>query len=253
MLPMKSLLPTLGGWGLMLCLLPSGVLAQTADTVHYEKCFTLLEADPAKAREYAARWQIETGSVGSMHCAAVAMAALGAHKEAAKMLGEVATSQNKLSDAERAELLIMAGDMWLEKAQLGLARQAYRKAITFNESDPSAWEGLARAEAADSNWPSVVAALDQALKHSPDDPTFMALRAAAHRQNGNLTAALADATRATELLPEEPLGWFELGAAARQSGDKAKARDAWLRASQLDPDGSAGEMARRNLQSIDLN
>lgn len=221
-----------------------------AQSSQYEECVDLAAQDPAAAREKAAQWEAVGGGGEAQHCAAVALVALGAEKEAAKLLTELGVEATNLPIEDRAAALNLAGELWLRNGQGLLARETFLRAGQLSPNDRAPLLGAAKAAAAIEDWNAARDSLTRALELNPSDGEALTLRAAAYRLMGETSNALDDAVKATRLAPEAAIAWFERGAAERALGSKAAAQEAWLRASILDPDGPAGELARTNLQLL---
>ncbi|MCI4660515.1 MAG: tetratricopeptide repeat protein [Neomegalonema sp.] len=218
----------------------------------YRKCLALAEEDPATAREAAARWEAIGGGVHARHCSAMALMGLGADKQAAQYLTELGTAEGTLSAPDRAAALRTAGQLWLQVGQPQLSQQTFAAAYKLTPSDAAPLIGMARAAAALGAYDQAQKYLSDAQALSPGDPQILTLRAAARRRLGDLENALTDARLATELKADNALAWFERGSAELALGLRIDAQESFLQASTLDPAGTAGEMARIQLQQLVL-
>ncbi|MFO1142375.1 MAG: hypothetical protein U1E59_08295 [Amaricoccus sp.] len=217
-----------------------------------DECAAAVAADPATAREDAAVWLRLGGGVPARLCEASALAALGAHQTAAELLSAVGTNPNRAMPANaRAVILADAARQWLAADRPDLARQALADADKLTEPDGDRRLLLARAAAAQGDWPAAQAALEAEIAAVPDDAVAHALLAATLRNRDDATGALAEANRALVLSPDLPEALFEAGAASAESGDKAAAARAWLRLLDVAPQSDLAPLARANLQRLE--
>jgi tetratricopeptide (TPR) repeat protein len=216
-----------------------------------EACTAAIAADPASAREAAAVWERTGGGVPARLCEAAALAALGAHATAARLLTSLAANPNRaMSAALRAVVLTDGAGQWLAAGRPDLARAALAEAGKITAPDAPRQLLLARAAAADADWPAARTALEAALAADPDDALAHALLAAALRNQGDPAAALAAAERARALDRDLPEALFETAAALAETGDTARASQVWLQLIAADPESSLAALARANLQAL---
>lgn len=223
-----------------------------ADPDRYRECIALVNENPDKARETAAQWAATGGGGLARHCAAIALIAQGAELAAAEELTRLGAEGGGIGEADRVSALMLAGDLWLRNGQTTLAGKVFERAALLAPDAPDPLVGQAKAAAAEQSLQEADALLTAALELDPNDAEALTLRAAARRSLGDPAAALVDAQSATERAPDAALAWFERGAAERGLEAKDAARESWLRAIALDPDGEAGELARVNLQRMEL-
>ncbi len=232
--------------------------AATAQSSQYQDCLAQAETEPAAARETAAQWEAIGGGVPARHCAAVALIGLGAEIRAAEILTEIGSGESDLPAADRVSALTLAGDLWLRNGQGLLARQSFGAALVIAPKSRDGRIGLARVAALESDFGRAIEVLSKvvadegAIGGTATLAEVLTLRAAAFRASGDPQSALNDAELATGSAPNEPLAWFERGAAERALGQRDDARESWLRASMLDPYGAAGDLARLNLQRLEV-
>jgi tetratricopeptide (TPR) repeat protein len=225
--------------------------AARAEIRSAEDCAAAVAADPAAAREDAALWQRLGGGVPARLCEAEALSALGAHATAARLLTGLADNRNRAIDARlRAETFADAAQEWLAAGRPDLARAALAQADRLTPADPGRLILRARAEAAESDWPTAQATLEAAVAAAPDDALAHALLAAALRNQGDATAALTQAERARDLDPWLPEAIFEAAAALAETGAPDRAAPLWLDLIRRDPDSPLATLARRNLQRL---
>lgn len=221
-----------------------------AEIGNSDDCRAALVADPARAREDAAVWERTGGGVPARLCSAAALAALGAHATAAQMLTSVAENPNRaMSPGLRATVLADAASQWLAAGKPGIARDALARADRITPPDAPRHLLVARAAAAQTDWPAAETSLRAALE-TGDDPLVRALLAAALRNQGQGEAALAEADRARVLSPDLPEAQFEQGAARAVTGDPEGASEAWFALIAASPDSGLAALARVNLQRL---
>jgi regulator of sirC expression with transglutaminase-like and TPR domain len=63
---------------------------------------------------------------------------------------------------------------------------------------------------------------------------------------------MADVDRALEIRPDAPAALLERGIVRRLAGDDDGARRDWLRILEVAPDGAMGDLARANIEKLDL-
>jgi tetratricopeptide (TPR) repeat protein len=216
-----------------------------------EDCAAAVAADPAAAREAAAVWQRLGGGVPARLCEAEALAALGAHATAARLLTRLAENPNRaIGPALRAVVLADGAAEWLAAGRPDLARAALAVADRLAPPDPARLMLRARAEAADAEWPAAAATLAILLEAEPDDALARALRAAALRRAGDPAAALGEAEQALALDPDLPEALFEAAAALAETGAPERAAALWLELVARHPGHDLAAPARRNLQAL---
>lgn len=226
------------------------------DAAQYGACLDRAQRDPAGAREAAAQWEALGGGSRARHCAAIALIGLGAEGRAAMLLTEIGSEAADLGVEDRLSALDLAGSLWFRLGRPDAARQVYRAGVQLDGAAREPRIGLARAAAAQEDWLEAIDALAPVIAAAAAsggaDPEALTLRAAAFRAGGDPQAALVDARTAVQAAPNAPLAWFEKGAAERALGQPDAARESWISASILDPDGAAGDLARLNLQRLEL-
>ncbi|HET9067903.1 MAG TPA: hypothetical protein VFN28_04610 [Amaricoccus sp.] len=216
-----------------------------------EACNAAVAADPAAAREAAALWQRSGGGVPARLCEASALAALGAHATAARLLTGLAANPNRaMSAGLRATVLADGARQWLAAGRPDHAGAALAEADGITVPDADRQILAARVAAAGGDWPAAETALRAALADRPDDALAHALLAAALRNAGDPAAALGEAERARSLDPALPEALFETGAALAETGETARASQVWLELIAAHPRSEFAALARANLQRI---
>lgn len=225
--------------------------AARAEIRSAEDCATAVAADPARAREDAAAWSRLGGGVPASLCEANALAAMGAHATAAKLLTELAQNPNRaISAGLRAQILADAARQWMAANQIGLAREVLAQADEVAPASPERQILAARAAAGEADWPAARASLEKALATDPGNALAHALLAAVLRHQGDAEAALAEAQEARRLAPDLPEAMFETGAALAETGAREEAVAAWLALIDAHPESDLAALARANLQRL---
>ena len=225
--------------------------ANDGERQRYEACLKQAETDPRAALAEARAWR-GSGGLPARHCEAVALLHDGRALEAAGQFEAIAEAARERPAAIRAGLLAQAGRAWLELRDTARAEEVLTLAIELAPSDVEL--RIDRAEtrvAAGELWPAMDD-LNRAIDLAPRRADIYALRAAAYRYVDSLELAFDDATRAIKLAPGLPDGWLERGIIHRQRGNLAGARHDWREVLLLDADGPAGEVARANIERMEL-
>lgn len=117
-----------------LILLPLVALpAQSQTLTSLSDCDNAIVADPARAREAAARWITEGGGGQARLCEAFALDATGATGTAAIRFTEIAQDPNiALSAPQRAAAFLEAARLWEDVGQLTLARETLEAAQSLD-------------------------------------------------------------------------------------------------------------------------
>ena len=108
------------------------------------------------------------GGVPARLCEAAALAALGAHGTAARLLTSLAANPNRaISAGLRAVILTDGARQWLDAGRPDLARAALAEADQITVPDADRQILAARAAAAEADWPAARSALEAALADEP--------------------------------------------------------------------------------------
>lgn len=224
---------------------PAGARPEIASAA---ECAAALAADPAAAREAAARWRVLGGGAEAEVCEAAALEAVGAPGAAALILTRLAENPRRaLAPSLRLAVFEDAARLWLEAGRADLALAVLANLDRLAPADPGRTVLRARAQASLGDFAAAAATLAAA---PPDDAAARALRAAALRLGGDPAAARAEAAAALALAPDLPEALFEAAAAAAETGDRAAAGALWLRLLAAHPDHDLATAARRNLAAL---
>ncbi len=228
-----------------------GAACPAAALEDYDGCIGLIESDPALAVREAAAWVGDGGGAAARHCHALALIATGAEGRAIDELLGIAAEEANLPPEARADILVQAGEMLLDRGDSGTARAVAGQALALAPGHSGAAGLGAAVRLAEGDAAGALAALDAALADEAPTARLLVLRATAQRRLGQLVAARDDAEHATELAPEMASAWLERGRTAAGLGDRPDARDAFLRAIDLDRAGELGAAARTALQRME--
>jgi tetratricopeptide (TPR) repeat protein len=231
----------------------AAVAGPAAAVDDYDACIAMIEGDPASAVREASAWIGAGGGAPARHCHALALIATGADSRAIDELLGIAAEEPALSAQARAEVLVQAGEMLLDRGEGATARAVAEQALALAPGDARAAGLGAAARLARGDAAGALGELDAAMARGRETPRLLLLRAAAQRRLGQLVAARDDAEHATELAPEMASAWLERGRVAAALGDRPDARDAFLRAIELDRTGEIGAEARTSLQRMEAS
>ena len=221
--------------------------ARPGEGPDYERCLTLLRADPDEALVYADGWEAAGGGDGAGHCAALSLLALGETERGAERLEDLAR-RSRADAATRAAVFAEAGSAWTLAGDPGRAFAAATMALTLAPDDPSLLLDRAIASGAAGRYENALDDLDRAVAFDPYRAEAWALRGAAKRQLGRTEDAERDVARALSLAPDNAEALLERGALRRAKGDVRGARADWERVARSAPDSASADLARRNLE-----
>jgi tetratricopeptide (TPR) repeat protein len=219
----------------------------------YDRCLARAAREPDAAYEDAMGWaRARGGGEPALHCAAIALYAQGRFRASAAAFTDLAERTRDRRPTLRASLVSQAGHAWMIAGEPARALAAFDAAIAI--APEAAVFRLDRAEALTAlgqDW-EAVDELDRAVDLAPERGEIYALRAAAYRKVDALDLAAQDATRAVDLAPRSADSWLERGIVNRLKGDKPAARRDFRQVLMLDPDGEAGDIARANVERMEL-
>lgn len=237
---------------LLVGMFPMLAHAQTIDGPNeYKACLTLAKKNPEAGWEEALTWQSLGGGEAARHCASVALIGLGKYEEAASRL-ETLANESVQDDHIRAEMLAQAGQSWILAGNIARADSAQRGALVLAPNDPDILLDHAVLLAQVNHYDEAVNILSQVLRAQPNRIEALTLRGSAFRYLNNMPGAKDDINLALKLDPDFPDALLERGIQRRLDGDDKGARADWLRAIDLAPDSDAAELARKNLEKLDV-
>lgn len=229
-------------------------LAQSlGENERYVDCMRLARTNPEQGLETALTWSELGGGAAADHCAAAAMMGLKRYSQAAKRFE--ALVQKLPADAPgaaRANILAQAGRAWIAAGDGDQALRTQNAAITLDAKNVEIRIDRAVTLAGLGQHWEAIDDLNAALDLDPTAVEALALRANAYRYVDALPLARQDAESALRLNPRHPEALLEYGIILRLAGDFDGARKAWVRLAQ-DQDGRPiAELARRNLEKLDV-
>lgn len=231
---------------------PTRLPMTTADGLEYDSCLTRARKDPANAFEDALQWASRGGGDGAQHCAAVALAEAGHYEDAADRLERLAQQMRTRPPALRAEVLAQAARAWLDADRVEHANAVITAAIDLSPRDTELFIDRAEILAAARNYWEAIDDLNRALDLDANRVDALIFRASAYRFVDALDLAFDDADRSVALAPQNAEAWLEHGIINRLRGNDKAARYDWLQVLLLDPDGAAGDVARANIERMEL-
>jgi Flp pilus assembly protein TadD len=184
------------------------------------------------------------------HCLATGLIARGDHAEGAQLLQEIASEE--WPTHVRAKLYSQAGRAWMSA---GEDKKAWGALTDGLAADPGSTDLLVDRAIVNASLGlnfEAIDDLDRALDLAPGRIDALVLRASAWRRAGNLDLAGDDVARALTKQPKNVDALLERGNIHRTRGNTAAARMDWIAVLQLDPNGPSGEIARENLEKVDV-
>ncbi|MEM9139581.1 MAG: hypothetical protein AAGB15_07085, partial [Pseudomonadota bacterium] len=220
----------------------AGTAAQSVED--YDACIALVATDPEAAVRDAGEWSRYGGGAPARHCYALSLIEIGAPLRAADELIGIAVEEADLSNPARADILVQAGELLVDRDDTVTAAVVAAQARQLDPQNPGAMGLSAAVSLANGDVRAALTDLDRALAIKRDGLSLLLRRASAHRRLGNGVAARDDASYATELQPREPSAWLERGRAEAMLDDKVSARTSFIKAVGLDRDGKIGRAAQ---------
>lgn len=216
----------------------------------YDKCLSMLNADPSGAFVFADNWAANGGGAGAEHCRALADVALGDPAEGAALLDKVAGTSTA-SPAARAAVLGQAVQSWMMASDPQRAYDSATKALALMPDEPDLLVDRAIAGSALDKFQEAIDDLSRALDADPRRGDALVLRAAAWRHLEQLDQADDDIQRALSLDRDDPDALLERGILRQRRGNPAGARSDWERAMALAPDTATADLAQQNLALLE--
>jgi tetratricopeptide (TPR) repeat protein len=221
------------------------------NAAQYRHCIALARQKPEDGWEEALAWTSLGGGEPARHCGAVALIGLRQFEEGASRLEDLAATSH--ADARlRAGMLAQAGQAWLLAKNPERANADQTAALKLVPDAPDLLVDRAQSLAEAKNYKEARADLDRALDVAPDRVDALTFRAAAKRYLDDRAGAEADIDRALKIDPLYQDAWLENGILKRLGGDEAGARQAWLKVLEIAPTSPAADLARRNIELLDV-
>jgi tetratricopeptide (TPR) repeat protein len=220
-----------------------------SDSIHYRRCVSASNLDPAVALTDAEAWAKTGGGVPAEHCAALALVTLKRYAEAGTRLDRLATERGVPDVSFRTALYDQAGNAWLLAGDGAHAVQSFQAALALSAGDADLFADLARAQAMRHDWREVELDLNAALQLSPHRTDLLVLRASARRALQHYAEAHADIELALKLRPGDSGALVESGLLRKQLGDLNGARRDFQAALKT-ASGETAAAARDNLEAL---
>lgn len=223
----------------------------------YRKCIANVRTNADAAYDEAMLWRDQGGGAAAGHCAAMALAKLGQHEEAARRLVEIAGAEANVKPELRAEIYAQAGLLWQFAGRHEPAHEAFSQALGVAPTDdpnrPQYLFDRAQAAANLGRWRDTVNDLTQAIAIGEAYVAAFVLRGRAYRALGDRVSARNDLDAALTLSPGDPAALLERGQVRRDMRDLNGARADWLRAANQDNDAEIAGAARAKLAELDAD
>jgi tetratricopeptide (TPR) repeat protein len=229
-------------------LYPSDMLPEK----HYEECLAQVQSDVAAAFDNANGWISDGGGPLARHCLALALLKMGKPATAAKMLddlaGELIASRPELVP----DALAQGAQAWAQTGDLTQAIKDQTDAIKERPRDPELLIDRAQFYVEQKQFREAVQDLTQALALDPRNVDALVYRGSAYRHLNTLDLATNDLEEAVKLAPEDPDALLERGILRRLKNDRQGARQDWLKLLVTTPDAPAADIARADLEALDV-
>lgn len=231
-----------------------GADAQAArDEAHeYKACLKLTKREPEAAFESALTWRDQGGGFPARHCAALALVEMKKYHLAAPRLEKLAEDMMIAGSEHVTDLLSQTGNIWLLAEDPVRADAVFSAALEIEPDNINLMIDRARALAVAENYQTALADLNNALQRDPARTDALAFRASAYRHLGNPGRALEDVELALSLAPGSVDALLERGILYRLDGQIDQARKDWLKVLEISPYSPAGELARKNIEKLDV-
>jgi tetratricopeptide (TPR) repeat protein len=221
------------------------------EAAQYKHCVALARQKPEDGWEESLAWSSLGGGDPARHCGAIALFGLHQYEEAAKRL-ELLATESHASPKLRAGMLAQAGQAWLLAKLPEKAYAAQSAALALVPGAPDLLVDRAQSLAEAKNWKLAQADLDKALAAAPNRADALTFRATAKRYLDDLPGAAADSAAAIAIDPLYQDAWLEAGMVKRLQNNPNGARQDWLKVLEIAPNSPGADMARRNIEMMDL-
>ncbi len=217
----------------------------------YRTCMAEAKNAPQEAFEMALSWRGLGGGDAAEHCVAAALIGLKQFTVAANRL-EALARKTKQNAGVKAGLLAHAAQAWILADNNARAESVLTAALNLAPWDANLLIDRAQSRAGQRNFNGAVEDLNKAIEGGTRPADAYVFRAAAYRRLDKLELALADIERALALRPDHPDGLLERGILRRMRENDDGARQDWLNIIRLAPLSPAADVARRQLESMDV-
>jgi len=236
----------------LLFLFSMDVAAKSIDhATQYDACMKLVYSHPADAFDAALAWQGVGGGEASEHCIASALIQLRSYKIGAIRLEELADKSRRPKEF-KAKLLAQAGQGWFLANDFDRARAVLTKAIELDDTQADFYVDRAQVRAALQAYVDAIEDLDHALILNDIHVDALVFRGSLNRQLEKFEDAWADISLAVALEPGHQEALLERGMLYRIKGEDDAARESWLDCIVQSPNSATAELARLNLERMDV-
>lgn len=226
--------------------------ASRDDAAEYDACIKLTKREPELAFESALSWRDQGGGFPARHCAALALVALKKYHIAAPRLEKLAEEMQKAGSRLVVPILSQSANAWMLAGDYARANAVATAALEIEPENIEMLIDRSRILARAKNYQEAFNDLDHVLRLDPTRPDALAFRASAWRHLGNDVRALEDIELALSLTPDLIDALIERGILHRLSGNIEEARKDWLKVLDISPNSPAGEIARKNIERLDV-
>lgn len=248
------------------------VRAENADKAaedRYIECLNMADLAPDRAIDMALAWVADGGGVPARHCEALALAKDGDYAEAAIRLERlvedmrigrdmpIIAGERLTADAAfLSEVYAQAANAWLLADDSFRAMDAIDAAVTLATVQSAAElqyrVDRARIAAADEDFSLALTDLTYVQRYDPGRKDILLLIGSAARALGQFKKALAALDAYDLVFKDDPVSVLERAHLMESEGKIAKARKLYLRVTELSDNASLIEIARANIERLDL-
>jgi tetratricopeptide (TPR) repeat protein len=218
----------------------------------YADCMRQVDKDPAAAFDVANSWAERGGGTRARHCGAMALIKLQQYDQAATRLEQLATDMTRGQGDMVPEVLAQAAQAWMLARKPARANAALTSALKLKPRDVELLIDRAVVLAEAKNYWEAIDDLNRVIDIDPRRAEAYVLRASAYRYVDSLELAGEDLGRALSLDPRNVDALAERGIVRRLSNDANGARQDWLTVLRTAPESPAADVARNNLERLDL-
>ncbi len=234
-------------------LLSPAIAADKIDHEHqYKSCIALIKSKAEDAFEAALAWRDMGGGEAANHCAALALIELKHYKDAAERLEKLAQDAKSTKEF-KAGLLAQAGQTWLMAGNPQRARDVQTAGLSLNPNSIDLLIDRSQSLAAAKLYFDAIDDLNRALEINPSMVDALVFRATAYRYADSFEMAAEDINKALSLNPDHLEALLEKGILERLQGHNDQARSAWMSLLEIAPGSPAAELARANIESMDVD
>ncbi len=219
---------------------------------HYQQCLAQVQSDTAGALDNATGWVEDGGGALARHCQALALLKMGKPGAAAKLLDDIAAELIETRPELVPDALAQGAQAWAQTGNLDAAIKDESDAIRERPRDPELLVDRAQFYVDQKNFDKAVKDLTQALTFDPKNIDALIYRGAAYRRLNKLDLASVDLEEALRLAPNDPDALLERGILRRVRDDRQGARQDWLKLLLTAPDAPAADIARADLEALDV-